>query len=184
MQAKMHVNAKQVLADSIIDLAKKRPIDKITVQNIVDHCHAGRRTFYNHFSDKYDLVNWIFKTNLDNIVEKYTEIEPLEKVVCRILTFMKENRGFYSNALSIEGQNCFLNFFFQSACYFYTNLIEKRFGKEALTDDVVFIIEYNCYGQIHIASEWINKKMSDSPEIIARKMVCNISEELKVFFEI
>ncbi|MHB8073626.1 TetR/AcrR family transcriptional regulator C-terminal domain-containing protein [Desulfosporosinus fructosivorans] len=179
MQLKMHVDAKRVLADSIIDLAKQRSLDKITIQNIVDNCQAVRRTFYNHFTDKYDLINWIFKTNFNDIVEQYSDIELVDKVIGRILSFMKDNEGFYSNALCIEGQNCFLDFFSQCAYNFYAGLIERRFGKDALSDDVVFIIKYNCYGQVNIASEWLNKKMADSPETIAQKMVSNMSQDLK-----
>lgn len=184
MPLKMHVDAKRVLADSIIYLTKKKPLDKITIQNIVDNCQAVRRTFYNHFADKYDLINWIFKTNFDDIVEQYADIEPIDKVVCRILSFMKDNEGFYSNALCIEGQNCFLDFFSQCAYDFYAGLIERRFGKDALSDDVVFIIKYNCYGQVNIAREWLSKRMADSPETIAQKMVSKMSQDLKTLLNI
>jgi probable dihydroxyacetone kinase regulator len=184
MQLKMHVDAKRVLADSIIDLAKKKPLDKITIQNIVDNCQAVRRTFYNHFADKYDLINWIFKTNFNDIVEKYADNEPVDKVVCRILSFMKDNEGFYSNALCIEGQNCFLDFFSECAYNFYAGLIERRFGMDALSDDLVFIIKYNCYGQVSIVREWINKKMADSPETIAKKMISSMSQDLKKLLDV
>lgn len=184
MQLKMHADARRVLADSIVDLAKKRSLDKITVQNIVDNCRVGRRTFYNHFADKYDLINWIFKNNLDNFIEKYAGIEPLDKVVCRIISLMKDNQVFYSKALSIEGQNCFLDFFFQCGCQFYAGLIERRFGKDALSDNLVFIIKYNCHGQVNIVREWICKRMVDSPETIAKKMVDNISQDLKKIVDV
>ena len=184
MQLKMHVDAKRVLADSIIDLAKRKPLDKITIQNIVDNCHAVRRTFYNHFADKYDLVNWIFKTHFNDIVEKYADSEPVDKLVCRILSFMKDNEVFYSNALSIEGQNCFLDFFMQCAYDFYAGLIDRRVGKEVLSDNLGFVIKYNCHGQVNIAKEWISKRMADSPETIAQKMISNMSQDLKKLLDV
>jgi hypothetical protein len=125
------------------------------------------------------LINWIFKTSFNDIVEEYADVEPVEKVICRIISFMKDNEDFYSNALSIKGQNCFLDFFLQCAYNLYAGIIERRFDKNALSDNLVFIIKYNCYAQANIAKEWISKRMADSPQTIAEKMVNSMSPDLK-----
>ena len=40
------------------------PLEKISVNDIVDHANVGRNTFYYHFEDKYDLVNWYFQSGI------------------------------------------------------------------------------------------------------------------------
>lgn len=53
-----------VLAESLIELSVKKPIDKITIKEITDKAGVIRPTFYNHFQDKYELIEWIIKTEL------------------------------------------------------------------------------------------------------------------------
>ena len=49
---------KEILAESFRELAENRPVDKITIQEIVDNCDFSPATFYRHFRDKYDLIAW------------------------------------------------------------------------------------------------------------------------------
>ena len=56
---------KRLLAQSLMDLMMTTPLEKISVNDIVDHAGVGRNTFYYHFEDKYDLVNWYFLCQLE-----------------------------------------------------------------------------------------------------------------------
>ena len=49
---------------SLIELSAKKPIDKITIKEITDKDGVIRPTFYNHFQDTYELIEWIIKTEL------------------------------------------------------------------------------------------------------------------------
>ena len=46
------------LAQAIRECMKTTPVDRITVREIVQTCGTTRQTFYRHFTDKYDLINW------------------------------------------------------------------------------------------------------------------------------
>lgn len=51
---------KELLGESIHELAQKKPVDKITVREITDNCGMAPATFYRHFHDKYELIAWIY----------------------------------------------------------------------------------------------------------------------------
>ena len=53
---------KRALSQALKELIKTRPIEKISVGNICDACGLNRKSFYYHFQDKYDLINWIYCT--------------------------------------------------------------------------------------------------------------------------
>ena len=53
---------KRALASSLKELMKTQPLTKISVGDICEKCGMNRKSFYYHFCDKYDLVNWIFDT--------------------------------------------------------------------------------------------------------------------------
>ena len=46
------------LADAMKQCMAKMPIERITVRQLVELSGTTRQTFYRHFQDKYDLINW------------------------------------------------------------------------------------------------------------------------------
>ena len=55
---------KKALADSLKELTREKTFDKISVKDISEKCGINRQTFYYHFIDKFDLLEWIYKTEL------------------------------------------------------------------------------------------------------------------------
>ena len=51
---------KKELAESLKRLASERLFEHITVGDIVKECGVNRQTFYYHFTDKYELLDWIY----------------------------------------------------------------------------------------------------------------------------
>lgn len=91
---------KELLAESLIDLAKIHPIQSITVTDITDNCQVSRQMFYYHFSSKYDLISWIYSDKADKIIEQYIEKEPWGRVAGRIVEFIKEDYIYFKRLLT------------------------------------------------------------------------------------
>ena len=60
--------AREILAESFRELAGSKPVDKITVPNIIENCGYSKTTFYRLFKDKYDLMAWDYAQRLQAIV--------------------------------------------------------------------------------------------------------------------
>ena len=63
---------KTALAEALKDLMRKKPFARISVSDICESCGLNRKSFYYHFRDKYDLLNWIFYVD---IVERIIALE-------------------------------------------------------------------------------------------------------------
>ena len=50
---------KRALEASLKKLLLRKPLNKITINDITEDCGVNRMTFYYHFKDIYDLVDWI-----------------------------------------------------------------------------------------------------------------------------
>lgn len=61
---------KRALAAAMKQLMAKMPFAKISVGDICQVCQMNRKSFYYHFQDKYDLVNWIFQTEFLMAVQR------------------------------------------------------------------------------------------------------------------
>lgn len=88
----------------------ERPMEKIRIGDIVERCNMNRQSFYYHFRDKYDLVNWIFYTEFFADIQRSFD-KPGWELIEKMCQFFYENRTFYTNALQVRGQNSFSEYF-------------------------------------------------------------------------
>lgn len=56
----MALMTQRALGNALVRLLQQRPLSQITVNDIVEECGVARQTFYYHFQDIYDLLQWIF----------------------------------------------------------------------------------------------------------------------------
>ena len=57
----MASSTKEALGKALKKMLSVKPIDKITVKDLVEECGVNRQTFYYHFDDVYDLLEWVFE---------------------------------------------------------------------------------------------------------------------------
>lgn len=101
---------KRALADTIKQLMEERPFSKISVGDICQQCGMNRKSFYYHFRDKYDLVDWIFDSEfLSKLV--LTESADGWRLLEELCGYFYEKRAFYRNAMEVTGQNSFCEYF-------------------------------------------------------------------------
>lgn len=86
------------------------PFNKISVGQICEQCHMNRKSFYYHFRDKQDLVNWIYQSEFISTIREHS-YETGWDFLSDICNYFYENRAFYRKALKIEGQNSFSDYF-------------------------------------------------------------------------
>lgn len=84
---------KRALAASLIKLLSQKPLDKVTVKDIIEDCGVNRQTFYYHFKDIYDLVDWIFWKWLPNFLRARKRMIRGSRDLRRYFTACSETAG-------------------------------------------------------------------------------------------
>ena len=64
----MASSTKHALADALKQMMEVKPIAKITVKDRVEICNVNRQTFYYHFDDVYDLLEWVFEEDANKVL--------------------------------------------------------------------------------------------------------------------
>lgn len=90
---------KRKIADCVKQLMKKKEIRKITIQDIMDATNMSRQSFYYHFKDIYDVLEWIVKYDF---TERITCEKgwTLEDWTIHMLHVLAEERGFFERLVS------------------------------------------------------------------------------------
>lgn len=119
---------KKAFANALKELMNEKQFEKISITDICELCNMNRKSFYYHFKDKYDLVNWIFDTEFIAVVES-KKYEKSWEFFVDISKFFCEHRAFYRKALCIQGQNSFSNHFRQIVLQVITKRLQDAFGQ-------------------------------------------------------
>lgn len=98
---------KRLIANSFKELMLQTPFEKITIKMITDHASVIRPTFYNHFHDKYELVEWIIQDEILNEAKRMIGDGKVKDGIDLIFTKFYEDREYYHKAFDIMGQNGF-----------------------------------------------------------------------------
>ena len=124
---------KEMLAESLMKLLARRTLDKITIQDIVDDCGYNRQTFYYHFHDIYDLIDWIFAAQTQELIEKCRACGSLDLGVEAVIAYMRENRRLILNILrSVNGEKLLDNLY-RSAQSIVLSALENHPGVQELS---------------------------------------------------
>lgn len=123
---------KEILGESLHELAATKAVDKITIKEIVENCGLSSATFYRHFQDKLDLIAWIFNYQMEDIFMDFCEgLETWRQAIFDLVSILANDRGFYQNALKhTDGPNsCFFStysLFCQEACHRTVMCIDSK----------------------------------------------------------
>lgn len=182
--ADMNTIYKDAIAQTFVRLCVDHKVKEITVSEIIASCGISRQTFYNHFKDKYDIMEYIFdKAASQATAAMFAGEGYLETAIKEMLYVFQNNKVFYMSVAGMEGQNSFLEFFCQYTVNFYSSIVERLLGKKALTPEIRYQIRFNAYGVGHMVVDYILSGMDESPEVIAPLMVCCVPEDLKNLFQ-
>ena len=68
---------KRALSASLKSLLLEKPIDKVSVLDITNRCGVKRQTFYYHFQDIADLVEWTCLDDASNSKSSFSHVKIL-----------------------------------------------------------------------------------------------------------
>lgn len=174
---------KNILAESFLELAEKKPINKITIADIVNNCGVTQPTFYRHFKDKYDMIAWIYAREAGNNIAKIgTNGYVWKDTFLDGMRFYEENRKFMINALKhTSGRDSFLFQMSEMNIQFIEDEIKKKLKVSECPPDLSAIAKMFCYGTNQFLYDWLIEKSDLSYEQVADLMEKSIPEVLRPY---
>ena len=88
---------KRALEQSLKNLLLRKPLNKITISDIAEDCGINRMTFYYHFQDIYDLVEWSCLEDARKALEKKKTHDTWQQGFIQIFKAVQENKPFIMN---------------------------------------------------------------------------------------
>ncbi|MDY3917763.1 MAG: TetR/AcrR family transcriptional regulator C-terminal domain-containing protein [Candidatus Limivivens sp.] len=151
---------KKALANALKELMASVPFRTISISDICGKCDMSRKSFYYHFRDKYELVNWIYYNEFISVARDKDYGNEWEFLM-DICSYFYKNRAFYQKALKIEGQNSFSEYFRELLLPIIEEYMTDVFQEE---ENWNFYVQFYADAISVSIERWIQEKECMPPE--------------------
>ena len=162
---------KRALEQSLKNLLLKKPLTKITVGDITDDCGLNRMTFYYHFKDIYDLVEWSCLEDAKRALEEKKTYDTWQQGLLQIFKAVQENKPFILNVYRCVHREQVEKYLQPLVDQLLLNVInEEADGITVRDEDKQFIAQVYSYMFIGLMLDWIKDNMRENPKQIVEKL--------------
>ena len=167
----MSQTTKRALEASLKNLLLLKPLDKITINDIAEDCGINRMTFYYHFKDIYDLVEWTCVEDASKALEGKKTYDTWQQGFLQIFEAVLANKSFIMNvyhSVSREQVEIYLYKLVYGLTIGVVN--EKSTGMTIRDEDKKFIADFYKYAFVGLMLDWIKNGMKDDPHLIIDRL--------------
>ena len=158
---------KRAISAGFKELMRHKSFDRITIADITDKCGLNRQTFYYHFQDKYELINWIYYNDYIADLSDNVTLENWNDKILELLTKMKKEAYFFENAFKSSGYNEFEKYLLMFTNELFIDIIQKLDkNNEISKNDMEFNAQFYSFGSVGMIVSWAKTGMTSSPENI------------------
>lgn len=175
---------KKAIEASLKNLLLKKPFDKITINDIAEDCGISRMTFYYHFKDIYDLVEWACEEDVKKILEDKDDYKTWTQGFLNLFEEVLKNKPFILNVYRSVGREQVENYLYKIVYDLLLNVVEEKAqGMTVRDEDKEFVADFYKYAFVGLMLDWVKNGMKEDPHKIVKKVEFLLSGSLSVSLE-
>ena len=158
---------KQALSEALKAMMKKKPLNKITVRELVEDCGVNRKTFYYHFEDIPDLLLWMMKRNLKRNMQEASMQSTPEESLKYLITLSLSSRLFVEKAMHAGYREELERLVMQS----FNSLIERilrrwHFPPGCTREQMSLMLRYHLNAVVGLMRSWTEEDSAHIDETV------------------
>ncbi len=162
---------KRALEASLKNMLLKKPLDKITINDIAEDCGISRMTFYYHFKDIYDLVEWSCAEDAAKALAGNKTYDTWQQGLLQIFEAVKENKPFIMNVYRSVSREQVEIYLYKVTYDLLLNVVnEEAAGMPVREEDKAFVANFYKYAFVGLMLDWIRGDMQEDPNEIVKRL--------------
>lgn len=155
------LKTKQMFSEQLKIALKKKPLQKITVTELINACGVNRKTFYYHFEDIYALLKWTFEQEAIEVVKHFDLMVDYEEAITFTLDYVEENEYIMNCVYDSIGREELKRFFYADFFEIVISIIdraEEMAGKSLDAGYKEFLCNFYMEALAGMLINWIKEK--------------------------
>lgn len=158
----MPVNVKSMIADAFVKLVREKNIDKITVKDLVEECSISRQTFYYHFQDLLDVIEWSTEQAFADLLERSLQADDPETVMREFIDASEDASALLQKLLHSQKREQIERLLVRSIRTYLQEMASRRGPAADLSyEDAEVALDFSTYGVVGLLLENCGKKGVD-----------------------
>ncbi|MDO7907501.1 TetR/AcrR family transcriptional regulator [Paenibacillus sp. JX-17] len=155
---------------AFIELMAERNFDQMTIQDISDRANVGRRTVYDHYMDKFDILNKLIEEHIHELKILCRDADDLSFAEGNLIWFeyFEKHDSFFSTILASKGASVFRSRFLEFVMEELEGEVKEEGINHGLSKDL--IVKFFGAAIVEIVIAWINQGLSEPSEIVAEQV--------------
>ena len=163
----MREDMKAVIADTFSQMLDKEDIDKITVTKLIGECHISRQTFYYHFKDIMDVLEWTFKRATEELVQRSLKAEDNIVALKELAIFIRQNRTKLERLLYSRRWVEIENLLTEAAVAYLAEMARNKVPEISLSfDELEIMLKFYACGMVGVLMQYMVKPHLDEEKLI------------------
>lgn len=163
--------SQEAIKKAFIELLSEKSFDHITIQDISDRANVGRRTIYDHYIDKFDLLDKLIEEHINELRKLCESAADLDFAEGNLMWFayFERNSSFFSTMLASKGATTFRSHFLKFVIEELESEVDVTEGKnKGLNKDL--ILKFFGAAIVELVTAWIANGLSEPTQVVAEQM--------------
>lgn len=162
---------KKAIANALKELLLEKRLNKITVADIAEKCEINRQTFYYHFQDIYDLVEWICIEDTEQVLKSNRTYETWQEGFLAIFELAKKDKPFITNIYHSASYENLQQYLYRLVEPLLKGVITEVAKNYVVKDgEVEFVVNFYKYAFVGLLIDWVRNDMRGEPRAIIERV--------------
>ena len=176
----MASNTKEALGNALKQMLAVKPIERLTVKDLVDICSVNRQTFYYHFDDVYDLLEWVFEEDANKVLPSEVSFSHWREDVLLFFKYLYDNSTFALNIYNSQSRTYMLRYYkrrIQNCIRSFAVIVSE--GQNIDRGDFEFVVEFYSNCVVGLISQWLDLGMKLPKEITTDRLMTVLEDSVE-----
>ena len=177
----MPADMKNIIGEAFVKMVARKGIDKITVKSLIEECHISRQTFYYHFQDIMDVLEWCVRQETNALVKESLNAEDLQTALQIFISFNTEHFSWFQKLMDSH-RRAQIESLLVDAVKTYMIEMSRHSHSDLYVnyEDMDVLLQFNACGLVGVLLEYgkTSKTSPKDPEKLSRQLEQIISGQL------
>ncbi len=165
----MGIDMKLVIAETFKKMLQHGNIDKITVKALIEECHISRQTFYYHFQDIMDVLEWSIRQETMRLVEHSLKAQDMRSALQIFVSFTVEQFPLLQKLMNSQRRSQIERLMIDSL-ETYLNEMAQIHDQEVSVNSIdrKILLQYNACGLAGVLLAYGGKAELDQERLVSQ----------------